>query len=126
MLSTLAITNEYIKNYSSITRYGIELYPVSSSLAYSPVTVEPIPSNYIVPTGIKSITENGTGIDVAQYASVDVMVPIGVDTSQDTVDAAHLLSGYTAHDSTGIQITGTYVAPTLYNVSMMVYGQPPT
>lgn len=36
----------------------------------------------------------------------------GVDTSSDTVDAAHLLSGYTAHDSTGTQITGSYSPPT--------------
>lgn len=36
----------------------------------------------------------------------------GVDTSSDTVDTAHLLSGYTAHDSTGTQITGSYSPPT--------------
>ena len=36
----------------------------------------------------------------------------GVDTSSDTVDAAHLYSGYTAHDSTGAQITGSYTPPT--------------
>lgn len=30
---------------------------------------------YIRPTGTKSISENGTGIDVADYASVDVAVP---------------------------------------------------
>ena len=35
----------------------------------------------------------------------------GVDTSQDTVDAAHLLDGYTAHDSNGDAITGEYVPP---------------
>jgi hypothetical protein len=32
-------------------------------------------STAIVPSGTKSITENGTGIDVTQYASVDVAVP---------------------------------------------------
>lgn len=32
----------------------------------------------------------------------------GVDLSQDTVDAAHLLSGYTAHNSSGTAITGSY------------------
>lgn len=32
---------------------------------------------YIRPTGTKSISANGTGIDVAQYASVDVAVPTG-------------------------------------------------
>lgn len=39
------------------------------------VTVNPIPSQYIIPSGTKSITANGTGIDVASYASVDVAVP---------------------------------------------------
>lgn len=39
------------------------------------VSVGAIPSEYIVPSGTKSITENGTGIDVANYASVDVNVP---------------------------------------------------
>ena len=41
-----------------------------------------------------------------------IVVGSGTDTSQDTVDAAHLLDGYTAHDSTGAAITGTYVPPT--------------
>lgn len=40
----------------------------------SKVTVDPIPSQYIIPTGTKSITQNGTGIDVASYADVDVAV----------------------------------------------------
>lgn len=35
-----------------------------------------------------------------------------IDLSQDTVDAAHLLSGYTAHDSAGQAVTGTYAPPT--------------
>ena len=39
------------------------------------VTVNAIPSEYIIPSGTKSITENGIGIDVAQYAAVDVAVP---------------------------------------------------
>lgn len=38
------------------------------------VTVGAIPSQYIVPSGTLSITENGTGIDVTSYASVDVDV----------------------------------------------------
>ena len=38
------------------------------------VTVAPIPSEYVIPTGTKTITENGTGIDVTNYASVDVDV----------------------------------------------------
>lgn len=40
-------------------------------------TIAAIPSQYIVPSGTKSITTNGTGIDVTQYAAVDVAVPTG-------------------------------------------------
>lgn len=46
------------------------------------VSVGAIPSEYIIPSGTKSITENGTGIDVSQYASVNVAVPTG--TSKNT------------------------------------------
>lgn len=46
------------------------------------VTVAAIPSQYIIPTGNKSITENGTGIDVAQYATVSVNVSGGTINNQ--------------------------------------------
>ena len=39
------------------------------------VTVNRIPTNYIIPSGNKAITENGTGIDVTSYATVSVDVP---------------------------------------------------
>ena len=38
------------------------------------VTVGPIPSEYIVPSGTLSITQNGSGIDVSGYAAVNVAV----------------------------------------------------
>lgn len=46
-----------------------------SGYLLSKVTVGAIPSQYIIPTGTKSITENGTGIDVSQFATADVAVP---------------------------------------------------
>lgn len=53
-----------------------------------------------------------TPLTLAQMTSaVDGISTSGVDTSHDTVDAAHLLLGYTAHDSSGDAITGEYVAP---------------
>lgn len=38
------------------------------------ITVNPIPSAYIIPTGTLSISSNVSGIDVTSYASVDVAV----------------------------------------------------
>lgn len=40
-------------------------------------TIGAIPSQYIVPSGNLAITENGTGINVSQYATVSVAVPTG-------------------------------------------------
>ncbi len=43
----------------------------------SKVTINPIPSNYIVPTGNKEITANGSNIDVKNYETVSVNIPTG-------------------------------------------------
>ena len=43
----------------------------------SNVTVNPIPSAYLIPSGTMSITQNGIGIDVGSYAAVDVNVEGG-------------------------------------------------
>ena len=67
----------------------------------SSVTVNPIPSQYIVPTGTKQITENGTDIDVSQYASADVAVPmpdeyaIGGSVADGTCTGYHFKTGVT-------------------------------
>ena len=51
---------------------------------YSPVSVNvPIPDEYIVPTGTKTITENGTH-DVTEYALVYVNVSTGGEGGTDT------------------------------------------
>lgn len=57
--------------------------PTGNSYYLDSVTVNPIPSQYIVPTGTKEIVENGTSIDVAHYAFVDVAVPGEVPNLQD-------------------------------------------
>lgn len=44
--------------------------------ALEQVTINPIPSSYIVPTGNYAITSNGTNINVAQYATVSVNVDV--------------------------------------------------
>ncbi len=46
------------------------------------VTVNAIPSQYIVPSGTKSITSNGQGIDVKEYEYANVAVPAPAPTLQ--------------------------------------------
>lgn len=41
------------------------------------VTINRIPTNYIIPSGNKEIIANGTNIDVAAYSTVSVAVPTG-------------------------------------------------
>ena len=49
--------------------------------ALEQVTVNAIPSQYIVPSGNLPITENGNNINVSQYATVSVNVPTGGGSS---------------------------------------------
>lgn len=59
-------------------------------------------------------------LTIAQMDAAVQGISGGVDTSSDTVDAAHLLNGYTAHDSSGTQITGSYNPPTFATQSKSV------
>ena len=79
----------------------------------------------ITPTGKKSITENGTGIDVASYATADVAVPnpstgkVNI-TSTAEVDVtnyataqvvdANLIAGNIKKDVVILGVTGSYEA----------------
>lgn len=68
-------------------------------------------------SGTKTITENGTGIDVADYAEVDVDVPAGTDVSDTTATAADVLAGKSFHLADGTKTTGTIpsqAAQTIY------------
>lgn len=71
------------------------------------VTVGPIPSNYIIPSGNKEITENGTGIDVSQYETVSVNVS-GGEVNIDTKTAT--ASNY----PTSLQFTGMRGQPKMF------------
>ena len=70
----------------------------------SGVTVNPIPDEYIIPSGTKDITANGTA-DVTSFASVNVNVP-SPDLSDATAVPSKVLLGFTAYTGAG-KITGT-------------------
>lgn len=59
-------------------------------------TINPIPSQYIIPAGNKSITENGTGIDVAQYSTVSVNVPTGGGSSYELLGSFEVTANVTS------------------------------
>ena len=86
-----------MSTYNKVTLDGTTLMDISDTTA---VAGDVAPNKYfydasgqkvqgsstaIVPTGTKSITENGTGIDVAQYASVNVAVPTGASKNVQVV-----------------------------------------
>lgn len=89
--------------------------PDSGYTGLSQVTVNAIPSQYIVPTGNKAITANGTGIDVAQYATVSVAVPAPnlqskSATPSETAQTIEADSGYDGLSSVSVgAISSTYV-----------------
>lgn len=66
---------EYTGSYTVTPSESAQTLATKDKKATDNITVNPIPSQYVVPTGTKSITQNGTGIDVAAYADVDVNVP---------------------------------------------------
>lgn len=82
-----------------------------SGYLLSQVTVNPIPSNYIVPSGTVNITQNGT-VDVSQYASASVAVSGGKSLNVQVADGVDRVAttSYTAVNGQTLTVaeTGTY------------------
>lgn len=76
-LPTAAAASASGTTKATITPSGSAQYiniPVGYNSTEGSYTINPIPSNYIVPTGSLAITANGSNINVANYATVDVDV----------------------------------------------------
>ena len=72
---TAAGPSEYSGPYEVTPSEETQTLETSGMSMSRNVSIDPIPSKYIIPLGTKSITANGNGIDVAQYSAVDVNVP---------------------------------------------------
>lgn len=115
---------------ASLTLESLRLEPREFSQTFTPagdsyyineVIVDPIPGQYIVPTGNIAITANTTSIDVSQYATASVAVPTGtlqtVSTTVTPTESQQSItltpsSGYTGIGTASITvtaITSTYV-----------------
>ena len=93
--------------------FGTEYTGVTGIIATTPSETD---LTYIRPQGTKSISTNGNGIDVAEYASVDVSVPTGTArTSADlTVSGATVTApaGLYASSASKSVASGSVTAPT--------------
>lgn len=73
------------------------------------ITVDAIPNEYIIPTGVLNITENGTH-DVKNFASATVDISNGVDLPQlsNEATASELFFGKELIDQIGNKVIGTF------------------
>lgn len=75
------------------------------------ITVDPIPPQYIIPSGDISITSNGSGIDVSGYATATVSVPATVGTKT---------SASLSSTTTTLSISGLSAKPKMWALQNVV------
>lgn len=98
----IAVNNQANKDVTPSTQTQT-VQPDSGYTGLAQVTVNPIPSNYIIPSGNKEITANGTNIPVTTYDTVTVNVSSDINnepsrtitptTSKQTITPASGYSG---------------------------------
>lgn len=122
-VTTYATANVQVSGGSTINNQNKSVTPTTSIQTLNAdagytglgtVTVNAIPSEYIIPSGTLSITSNGT-VNVTQYASASVAVPGGstINNQDKTVDAlitsvltVNADSGYTGLGTVTINAVG--------------------
>lgn len=92
--------------------------PDSGYAGLSSVIVNPIPNEYIVPSGSKDITNNGNGIDVAAYSTVNVNVASGGEVSKN-VQCYQGTASVTSTSYTATAVSLTVAKTGTYKVSWM-------
>ena len=104
------------------TKYSQTVTP-GKRMTLGAVTVKPIPDQYIVPSGTKEITENGTH-DVNEFQNVNVNVPptipegyIELPTLTDEGTSADMLMGKELIDSEGKVVVGNIPTKTASNLT---------
>lgn len=98
-----------------------EITPDSGKDGLSKVTINPIPSQYIVPSGTQSITENGT-YDVTSKASASVNVQPDLETKSVTItdNGTTTINKSSNKDGmTSVEVT-TNVQPNLQSKSVTI------
>lgn len=65
-----------------------DILPEQGYDGFSSVHVNPIPPEYIIPSGAKNITQNGNGQGVAAYEYVNVNVPTVTPTGEKTINVS--------------------------------------
>ena len=79
--------HQYSGSYLITPTESQQVLPTSGRTPLSNIKVDPIPSEYIVPSGTITITENGTE-DVTQYASASVDVQPSLQAKTVTISSA--------------------------------------
>lgn len=84
------------KSSSIIPTKSQQVAVQSGKFTTGDVVIEAIPNQYIVPSGKKSITQNGTNIDVTEYEKVDVQIPSDIENQDKVVTPTNSVQEITA------------------------------